>query len=197
MKRVAFRRLGFINPEKDKVYPKMDPGSGTDGNEDKGQNVLRAFVSRRLTFFGVLFAAELAVFIVLPSIPFLRGEQQSYTQQAQQLGNMLNGRTFLEQTWVVYFNNLRVALVEMIPGLGAVVFGASLYDTARVTQAIALTQNLPAGLLVLLLFILPHSWIELSAYPVATGEGILFLNSLLRWLLREEEWKDPTTFIWI
>ncbi len=152
-------------------------------------SILRAFADRRVIFFAVLFVLELAVFIVLPSTPFMPGEQQSYTQQAQQLGNTLSGRTFLEQTWYIYSNNLRVGLVEMVPGLGAVIFGASLYETARVTQAIALNQNLPASLVVLILFIFPHSWIELSAYPVATGEGVLFLNSLLRWLLKDEKWR--------
>jgi uncharacterized membrane protein SpoIIM required for sporulation len=167
----------------------MESGSGMERSQDERHGVLQALVGGRLTFFGVLFVLELVVFVALPSFPFMQGEQQSYTQQAQQLGNLLSGRTFLEQTWVVFSNNLRVALVEMLPGLGAIIFGASLYDTARITQAIALNQNLPASLLVLLLFTLPHSWIELSAYPVATGEGILFLNSLLRWLLREEKWR--------
>jgi uncharacterized membrane protein SpoIIM required for sporulation len=156
---------------------------------DERRSVLRAFLNRRLTFFAFLFALELVVFFALPSVPFMQGEQQSYTKQAQEMASILNGTTFLQQTWLIYSQNLRAALLEFVPGLGAVIFGASLYDTARVTQAIALTQNLPASLLMLLLFTLPHSWIELSAYPVATGEGILLLNSLLRWLLKEEKWR--------
>lgn len=157
--------------------------------ETKFSEVWRRFFARRVTLFLVLFLVEILVFFVLPALPFLSGEQDSYGQQAKHLGDTLRGKSFVALTADIYSNNMKVGLVELIPGVGPFFFGISLYETARVTQAIATTQGLPPSLLVLSLFILPHSWIELPAYAVSTGESLLLLNSLLRWLLKDESWR--------
>ncbi len=155
----------------------------------KLSEVWRRFFGRRLTLFLALFLAEIFVFFVLPSLPFLSGEQDFYNQGAKQVGELLTGKSFIGQAADIYSHNVKVGLVELIPGVGPFIFGISLYGTARVTQAIAITQGLPSSLLVLSLFILPHSWIELPAYAIATGESLLLLYSLLRWLLKDERWR--------
>ena len=157
------------------------------GQRASSSGVWRGFFGRRFFVFLILFVAEVIVFFALPAIPFASGEKDSYTQQAKQLGGVLNS-SFVGQIAAIYVNNMKVGLIELVPGLGPLFFGLSLYETARVIQVIA-PSGFPPVLLVITLFLLPHSWIELPVYALATGESILLLYSLMMWLLRGERWR--------
>lgn len=150
------------------------------------EETVRRFVKRGLKVAAIVFLIELVFFVVTASVPFFSGEQQSYSQNAKQIANQLSGITPLGQVVEIFGNNLRVALIEFIPGFGALFFGASIYQTARITQAIALNMNFPPQLLLVILFLLPHSWIELPAYAISTSEGIFLLYSAARWLASRE-----------
>ena len=157
------------------------------GHRAAFSGVWKGFFGRRFFVFLVLFVAEMTVFFALPAVPFAPGEKDTYTQQAKQLGGVLNN-SFVGQIAAIYLNNMKVGLVELVPGLGPLFFALSLYETARVIQAIAPHDFSPV-LLVVALFVLPHSWIELPVYALATGESLLLLYSLLRWLLKGERWR--------
>ena len=163
----------------------MEADDPKDGGKAAFSGVWERFFGRRLSVILSLFLGEVLLFFVLTSVPFFSGEQDSYGQQAQQLGRLLD-RSFIGLIAVIFTNNARVGLIELVPGVGPLFFGISVYETARLTQAIALSQNFPPPLVVLTLFFLPHSWIELPAYALATGESVLLLNSSLRWLLKDE-----------
>ncbi len=166
----------------------MEPEANRVGHPAVFSGVWKVFFGRRFSVFLVLFVAELLVFFVLPTLPFASGEQVSYTQEAKELGGLLNN-SFMGQIGAIYTNNLKVGFVELVPGVGPLVFGVSLYETARIAQAIALSRSFPPVLLVVALFILPHSWIELPVYALATGESLFLLKSILGWLLKGERWR--------
>jgi hypothetical protein len=75
-------------------------------------------------------------------------------------------------------NNLRIALIEMIPVIGGIIFFVSIFTTGQVLQALAIYQGVSAPLLGGSLFLLPFSVVELSSYAVATWSGT---NLLLAW----------------
>jgi uncharacterized membrane protein SpoIIM required for sporulation len=183
-----------------------DPG--TDELEDKRtseglRSALAAYASRGLLLYLALFIIEVGLFFLVATLPFFPGEQAFYTAQSNQLNNEFQGASLFTQFWGIFTNNFRIALLEMIPGLGVALFGFSLYATARVLEVIANTDNVsPLLVLFLLLLLFPHSWIELPAYAVATGEGLFLLYAIWSFAtgsrrinLRDEGWQLAINFI--
>jgi uncharacterized membrane protein SpoIIM required for sporulation len=148
-------------------------------------SAVREFARRGLILCVALFLIEVVLFFVIPALPFFPGEQALYTNQSNQLSNQFQGASLYTQFSGIFVNNYRIALIEMVPGIGLLLFAFSLYATARVLQVISIGDGVSPLLVVLLLLLLfPHSWIELPAYAVATAEGIFLLVAVFRWLAR-------------
>jgi len=144
---------------------------------------VRLFASRGLLLCLTLFLIEIGIFFAVTSAPYFPGEQALYSGEAHQLGNQVSNSTNSQLLVQIFTNNYRIALIEMIPVIGVVLFAVSIYATARVTKAIAGIDGVPAVLVVLLLLVIfPHSLLELSAYAVATAEGLYFLYAIIKWL---------------
>lgn len=136
---------------------------------------------RGLLLCLTLFLIEVGLFFAISSIPFLPGERSFYVTQANQLGNQTSTSTTPQLFVMIFTNNYRIALIEMVPLLGVILFAVSIWETARVIEAIAAIHGESALLLVLLLFaIYPHTYIELPAYAVATAEGIYLLYAIAK-----------------
>ena len=142
--------------------------------------IIMDFAKRGVKPFVALFLIEIALFLVISALPFLPGEQSLYTSQGNQIGNEFQGVGLFGQFVGIFANNFRIALIEMVPIIGPILFAISIYETARVSEALALTQGLPPVLVVIVLLLLfPHSWLELPAYAVATMEGLYLFYALL------------------
>ncbi|MGA2666436.1 MAG: hypothetical protein ABSF83_15980, partial [Nitrososphaerales archaeon] len=83
--------------------------------------------SRGLLVYLVLFVIEIALFFVISSLPFFSGEQALYTGQAKQLNSTFANQGFVSTFGGIFLNNYRIALLEMVPGLGVILFALSLY----------------------------------------------------------------------
>ena len=159
---------------------RMDP----EPPSSRLQGAVKEYATRGIRLYLLLFVIEVGAFFVIASLPFLPGEKAFFTSQSNQINNEFQGVGFLGQFWGIFTNNFRIAAIELIPGLGAVFFAISLYETARIIEAIAGTdQASPVLVLVLLLLLFPHSYLELPAYAVATGEGLVLAYAIARWLL--------------
>jgi uncharacterized membrane protein SpoIIM required for sporulation len=142
---------------------------------------IRQFALRGLLLCLTLFLIEVGLFFAVSSSAYFPGEHAYYASQANQLSNQTTGSTGPQLLVLIFTNNFRIALIEMVPLVGVVFFAFSIYATARVTQAIAGIDNVPALLLVvLLLLIFPHSYIELPAYAVATAEGLYLTYAIMK-----------------
>ena len=142
-------------------------------------DALRQFAKRGLALCLILFVVEVGLLFLVSSAPFFPGEQSFYTGEANSLGSLVQNSTTPQLAVEIFTNNYKIALEEMIPLFGVLLFAISLYVTARVTEAIAIQDKVSALSVVLLLFLLPHSWIELPAYAVATAAGLYLLYGLL------------------
>jgi len=152
---------------------------GAQETPSRWAQAVRQFALRGLLLCATLFLIEVGLFFAVSSSPFFPGEHSAYTSAANQLGNQTSSSTAPQLFTMIFTNNLRIALIEMIPVFGTIFFAISIYATARVTEAIAGIQGIPAPLVLLLLFIFPYSYIELPAYAVATAEGIYLLYALV------------------
>lgn len=150
-----------------------------------------AYARRGLKLYVILFIIEVAIIFVVVTLPFFPGEKALYTGQGNQITNEFAGAGLFTLIWGIFTNNLRIALLEMIPGFGAALFGFSIYSTARILEVYALNANAPplAVAFTLLLFF-PHSYIELPAYAFATGEGLYLLYAVWKWALSKGD-KSP------
>lgn len=141
---------------------------------------MRQFAKRGLILIVILFLTELAILLIVSSLPYFPGEESVYIQQAQQLNSTTQNATTPQLATEIFTNNYRIALAEMIPILGVFLFTFSLYATARVAEADAYLEHVPVVAVILVLFIVPDTWIELPAYAVATAESLYLLYAIIK-----------------
>lgn len=162
-------------------------GAAQPEPQDEKTGVRRDLLSRgRLIVFGVLLAVEFGILFAALSWPMDQATQQSLLQQAN---NILGGAKNPEPVALfttIFTNNVRVALVEMIPVLGLLVFVISIFTTGQVIQVISLSEGLPGTLGGVILLVFPFALIELSAYVIAVGSGTLLLAGWGQKRLRRE-----------
>jgi hypothetical protein len=140
----------------------------------------------RLIFVLIMFVIELAIFFTGTITPINHATQQALNQTASGLKNATSGQPPLTTMRVIFTNNLRVALIEMLPVVGALVFAASIFTTGQLLQVITMTTGVPGILYALLLFIFPYTIVELSAYALAVVSGSMLVVAWRRKTLRRE-----------
>jgi uncharacterized membrane protein SpoIIM required for sporulation len=133
-------------------------------------------LTRFWTLALLLFVTGQVILILAATLPFFPGEQQTYVTILNNTRSQIVGTTFIGEFKVIFLNNIQVAWGGALPFLGVLTYGAASYNTGRVIQAIAVTSQqgaLPSYAVLLGLYLLPHAWVEESAYPIATVAGLL------------------------
>lgn len=118
----------------------------------------------------VILALSEAILAAASLTPFYGGEQDHYTTLYNNVEAGL-GPTVFQQWWAIFQNNVQVALFGFVPGLGSFFLGVSSYNTGRIIQVIGVLNNVPPTNILLVLFILPHTWVEELSYPLAAALG--------------------------
>jgi len=114
---------------------------------------------------GITFAASL--------IPFGPGEQLHYTNLYNSTETSLSQSPTIFQQWSeIFLNNVQVALAGFVPAFGSLILSLSSYNTGRVIQVAAIHFGVSPSTFLTLLFILPHTWVEEVAYPLAGALGL-------------------------
>lgn len=135
-------------------------------------------LTRFSTLALTLFVVSQLILVLAAVLPFFPGEEQMYNTILNGTTSQVKGATFLEAFRAIYFNNVQVAWGGMLPVLGQLSFGLASYNTGRIIQVIAITQHYPTSVVLVSLYLLPHTWVEESAYPIATVAGLL---AVTRW----------------
>lgn len=146
---------------------------------------LPPYLTRFSTLALLVFIAGQVILILAATLPFFPGEEALYTTVYNNAQNSIAGATFIGEFRGIFLNNIQVAWGGAIPFFGALTYGVTSYNTGRVIQVIAITNlnpltNAPQPLspiIVLIgLYLFPHTWVEESAYPIATVAGMLALT---------------------
>jgi len=124
----------------------------------------------------ILFIASQAVLILAAVLPFFPGEFQMYNTILNGTRSQVAGVSFLDAFKAIYLNNIQVAWGGTIPALGQLSFGLASYNTGRVIQVIAIGDNTTSAAVLVTLYLFPHTWIEESAYPIATVAGLFAIT---------------------
>ena len=125
------------------------------------------------TLVLLVFIIGQAVLILAATLPFFPGEEQMYTTILNNTRSQITGATFAGEFQSVFLNNIQIALAGAIPFLGTITYAAASYNTGRVLQAIAIGAQLPPSLVLVSLYLFPHTWVEEMSYPIATAAGLL------------------------
>ena len=134
----------------------------------------------RVLLLSSMFVIELAIFFVAMAIPVDSGTQQELLKQADEILGNASNPTPNQVFTLILGNNIRVALLEVVPVIGPIIFVLSIFTTGQVIQAVAISNGLPVGIYGLLLFIFPFALVELAAYATAVGSGAMLLIALIR-----------------
>jgi uncharacterized membrane protein SpoIIM required for sporulation len=155
-------------------------------SEERPRSVLAEVLNRRriLLVVGVL-VVELALFAVGLLTPLSNSAQQSLANETSSQFSGFRSASPEQLVVFIFSHNLSIALAEMVPLLGAFLFVLSAYSTGLAAQAIVASQGLP-GQFGAILLAFPYSLVELSAYAIAVGAGIMLLVSWRRKRLRRE-----------
>jgi len=139
---------------------------------------LEIIVGRRWPLIVALFIIEIVFVVWISNSPFFPREQESYVAQYNSLGPVLNASA-PGQVYAIFKNNYFVSVAELVPIAGPVIFGVSLYQTARIVEVIGIVKNVGSGFALADLFILPHTWLELPAYSIAAAESFYLTAAML------------------
>ncbi len=150
-------------------------------------DTLKIIVGKRWPLILGLFVLEIALILGVSSLPFFPSELNTYENQYSNLAPVLNASA-PNQVGAIFSNNLRVSVVELVPALGLGIFGLSLYETARVLEAIAAIKGFSVAFALANLFLLPSTWLELPAYSVAAAESIYLTYNIYLGLKRGRAW---------
>ena len=139
---------------------------------------LPEFLTRFTTLAILLFIISQILLILAATLPFLPGEEDVYRSVLNNTTSQIAGASFLEEFRAIFLNNIQVALGGAVPFLGTIGFGIASYSTGRVIQVIAIDRGISSVRILVDLYVLPHTWVEESAYPIAAVAGML---GVTRW----------------
>jgi len=140
---------------------------------------------RPLLLLGI-FILELGIFFGAMSMPIDQATQRTLQQAANSLQNATTDQPAAAMLGIIFSNNVKVALAEMIPAAGAVVFFVSIFNTGQVIQVLAMSRGVPGVFYGVALFIFPFSIVELFAYALAVCSGSMVLVAWRRKMLHRE-----------
>jgi uncharacterized membrane protein SpoIIM required for sporulation len=143
------------------------------------------FSRRRRLLIAAVFGVELGLLVAGLLAPLDQASRQSLASQANTQFSSINNAAPPQVVYLIFSHNLLIALVEMVPILGAMLLAYSIFSTGLVAQALLSSKGVPSALGIVLL-ILPYSLVELSSYAVAVGSGIMLVLAWRRRKLRRE-----------
>jgi hypothetical protein len=149
---------------------------------------LRSKVWNVIPLAIILFALSELTFVAASTAPFFAGEQEAYASLLSTVKGHFANTTILQEFWLILVNNSQVATSSSVPGVGLLILILSNYNTGRILQIIALQANYPPSLVLVTLFLEPHTLLEELSYPLASAIGLSFV---LRWSTKSEERMSP------
>ena len=155
----------------------------------EGRRLLGTGMKRFVALVGILFLGSQALLVGAAVSPFLPGEKELYSTLTDSQGSTIAGLDPIGELQAIFTNNFQIALIASVPGLGLAIDAVTTYNTGRVVQVIGDRQHIsPEGIL-LILAVLPHSWLEELSYPVAGALGIFMITEWRR--MSFEDFANP------
>jgi len=131
------------------------------------------------------FVAELGIFVAGLLVPIDAGTKGIIVNQTTTSFAPLQGSPPAQVVLLIFSHNAVIAMIEVIPVMGAFAFVGSMFTTGVIAQALLASNGVP-GFFGAFLLLFPYSLVELSAYAVALGSGIMLIVGWRMRRLRSE-----------
>ena len=86
----------------------------------------------------------------------------------------------------IFTNNLKIALMMLIPFFGLVIGAYAIFNTGLFFSASSIITSTPGILILFVTILLPYFWIEFAAYAAAMTQNVFVSLSLLHRSVRNE-----------
>lgn len=161
--------------------------TSADTTEAAPERGAAAEILSRRRMFLVLAAllAEIGLFAAGLLTPLPDATRQALANQASSQFGGVQNRSAVQLVGFIFSHNAAIAIPEMIPVLGALLFVVSVFSTGLAAQALVASQGLPASWGALI-FAFPYTVVELTAYAVALVSGFMLLVAWRKKRLRRE-----------
>src|SRR2546428_13265591 len=157
-------------PQPQQQQPQQQPHQRRQKNLAGGR-----FGSGRLLLFVTVLVIELTIFFLAMAIPMDATQQKSVYTEGQQIVQSVKGQGPLDEFSGIFLNNVRIALIEAVPFVRPGFLGYSLFYSGEGVQGLAVFSPPPVPPLILggVLFLLPHSLVEITGFAVSLTAGIM------------------------
>ncbi|BCU66747.1 hypothetical protein HS7_01840 [Sulfolobales archaeon HS-7] len=125
--------------------------------------------------FLIFFITELIIFAGVSSLHISNSSLlSSFSQQR----NSIVSEPYVDMLMSIFLHNLLVATIEFVPIIGVIFFIVSIASTGLVVAVEGTAAKIPGIAIFAELMTLPHSWLELPAYAVATASTVYLFTHL-------------------
>jgi hypothetical protein len=136
--------------------------------------------TNRTIFYVISFVIELVIFFTAVSYPVPSSRLPELQQEARNILGYAQTQSNASLVGLIFANNIKVALLEMVPVFGILVFGGVIFETGQVLQVASSSVNVPATIIGASLFLFPFAFLELFSYAVAVVSGNMLVFSALK-----------------
>lgn len=144
------------------------------------------FDRERFLLVVAIFFVELGIFAAGILTPLTPATQQSLANQTSNEFGVAKNLTPPQLIFFIFAHNLLLAVGDMVPVGGALLFAFSIYGTGLAAQAIVVSNSGLPPQFGLLLLAFPYSLVELSSYAIAVVAGVMLIVSLVQRRFRRE-----------
>lgn len=143
--------------------------------------------SRFKRFITILLCFVFCIVVMIAGTitPLSAQQAKSWNQDLNQVSTSYENMALWEGALSLFEHNFMIDLIMFVPIVGQIVGSFVLYNTGLAVNAESTDTTInpthwPAILIMLSLFISPHSWLEFIAYATAFAASIWLLRSIIR-----------------
>lgn len=142
-----------------------------------------------------LFVFELIILFVLSAITIPASLGKNLQSSFNSVAGKIYNQSYPNMVFSIFSHNLEIATGEIVPVIGPAYFTLSAGVTSITAAYIGKTKDLSGPLVMLNLFILPDTWLELPSYAIAAAESIMLIIALLNHSFKKE--LKRALFVWV
>jgi uncharacterized membrane protein SpoIIM required for sporulation len=133
-----------------------------------------------MRLYFIVLVGLVLIALIGSAVPLDEAQSREVLEQAEEIiPETIN-------TQAIFLNNLRAALIIMIPGVGAILGGIIIYSTGLVFGAVGQSLGIFGPGLILLVALTPFFWLEFLAYSASMTQSLFIGYGIYRGGIRKE-----------
>ena len=199
-KKVSGKRTTKIPVTPVKSRANKNKKSSSFSKNPKTQKIIQhnEFASKNIKLKNIaikLFVFEIIILFVLSAITIPASLGKTLKSSFNSVAGKIYNQSYPNMVFSIFSHNLEIATGEIVPVVGPAYFTLSAGVTSITAAYVGKAKDLSGPLIMLNLFILPDTWLELPSYAIAAAESIMLIIALLNHSFKKE--LKRALFVWI